>query len=259
MDLKNKNIVLTGASSGIGLDLLKILASYPCRTIAVARTIDKIDAEYDNVIKYPCDISLQANIDQLFDFATEKLGSIDIYIANAGFAYYGQIEGPNWNEIDTIYRTNVFSAIYATEKMKAMKGDKPFCVAITASAMSFLSYPGYSLYASTKAALHGFATGYRSELAKGQRLQMIYPIGTRTKFFEQAGPETPIPWPTQAAAKVASAILKGLIKEKNSIFPSKLFQSLNILNGFLPLIFKTIILFENFKFNRWLKGKSENE
>jgi len=258
MDLKNKNIVLTGASSGIGLDLLKKLASFPCKIIAVARTIDKIDAEYDHVIKYPCDISLQANIDKLFDFVIEKLGSIDIYIANAGFAYYGQIEGPNWNEIDNIYRTNVFSAIYAAEKMKAMKGDKPFCVAITASAMSFLSYPGYSLYASTKAALHGFAIGYRSELAKGQRLQMIYPIGTRTKFFEQAGPKTPLPWPTQTSAKVASAILKGLIQEKNSIFPSKLFQSLNILNGFLPFIFKSIILFENFKFHRWLKAKSKN-
>jgi len=258
MDLNNKKIILTGASSGIGLDLLKKLASYPCNIIAAARTINKIDAEYENVIKYPCDISEKENIDKLFDFAIEKLGGIDIYIANAGFAYYGQIEGPNWNEIDKIYRTNVFSGIYAAEKMKALNGNKPFSIAITASAMSFLSYPGYTLYASSKAALHGFATGYRSELSKGQRLQMIYPIGTRTKFFEQAGPKTPVPWPTQTSVKVAAAILKGLIKEKNSIFPSKLFQSLNILNGFLPFIFKGIILFEKFKFHRWLKANSEN-
>ncbi|MFO7560495.1 MAG: SDR family NAD(P)-dependent oxidoreductase [Desulfobacterales bacterium] len=258
MDLNNKNIILTGASSGIGLDLLKKLASYSCNIIAAARTINKIDAEYDNVIKYPCDISSPENIDNLFNFAVEKLGSVDIYIANAGFAYYGQIECPDWDEIDKIYRTNVFSGIYAAEKMKALHGDKPFCVAITASAMSFLSYPGYTLYSSTKAALHGFATGYRSELSKGQRLQMIYPIGTRTNFFEQAGSKTPIPWPTQTAAKVSAAILKGLIKEKNSIFPSKLFQGLNILNGFLPFIFKGIIIFENFKFHRWLKTNSKN-
>jgi short-subunit dehydrogenase len=256
MDLTNKNIILTGASSGIGLDLLKKLAPFPCKIIAVARTIDKIDAEFDRVVKYPCDISRKENIDKLFEFAIEKLGNIDIYIANAGFAYYGRIEGPDWDEIDKIYRTNVFSAIYAAEKMKALKGDKPFSVAITASAMSFLSYPGYSLYASTKAALHGFATGYRSELGKGQRLQMIYPIGTRTNFFNQAGPKTPIPWPTQTSDKVASAILKGLMNEKNSIFPSKLFQSMNILNGYLPFIFRGIFLFENFKFHRWLKANS---
>jgi short-subunit dehydrogenase len=252
MDLNNKNIILTGASSGIGLEMLKKMATSGCKIVAVARTIDKIAVEYNNVTKYPCDISHPENLDALFEFATEKMGSIDIYIANAGFAYYGEITGPSWKEIDKIYRTNVFSSIYAAEKMKKIHGDQPFQMAITASAMSFLSYPGYALYSSTKAALRGFATGYRSELLKGQKLQMIYPIGTRTDFFKQAGSQTPIPWPTQSAEKVATAIINGLKKEKTSIFPSKLFQSLLILNGYLPFIFKSIILFENFKFRRWL-------
>ena len=253
MELNNKRIILTGASSGIGLEVLKKLATSGCTIVAVARTIDKIGAEYDNVIKYPCDISRPENLDALFAFVVEKMGGVDIYIANAGFAYYGAIVGPDWDEIDKIFRTNVFSSIYAAEKMKQLHGDGPFQMVINASAMSFLSYPGYALYSSTKAALHGFATGYRSELGEGQMLQMIYPIGTRTNFFRQAGSQTPVPWPTQSADKVAEAIVRGLEKEKTAVFPSKLFQCLLVLNGYLPFIFKAIIQFENFKFRRWLK------
>ncbi|MFH2064538.1 MAG: SDR family NAD(P)-dependent oxidoreductase [Pseudomonadota bacterium] len=255
MDLNQKSIIVTGASSGIGLDLVKELLLHNCNIIAVARSIEKIDFHHDRVTKYPCDISKLDNIDALFKFALEKWNTIDLFVCNAGFAYYGEIAGPNWKEIEKIYQTNVFSAIYVAEKMKALHGKKPFQVAITASAMSFLSYPGYTLYASTKAALHGFATGYRCELSRGQKIQMIYPIATRTKFFEQAGEKTPIPWPSQTPDKVAGTIVKGLIKGKNSIFPSKLFQSLNIINGYLPFLFKVIIVFETFKFKQWLKKK----
>ena len=256
MDLNNKNIVVTGASSGIGLDLVRELLQKNCRIIAVARSIDKIDFHHDNVIKYACDISKPANIDALFDFALEQFKNIDVFVCNAGFAYYGRIAGPNWEEIEKIYQTNVFSSIYVAEKMKKIHGSNPYQVAITASAMSFLSYPGYALYASTKAALHGFATGYRCELSTGQKLQMIYPIATRTKFFEQAGEKTPVPWPSQGPEKVAGTIVSGLMKGKNSIFPSMLFRSLNILNGYVPFLFPVIVAFETFKFKRWLKENS---
>ena len=56
MELNNKNIILTGASSGIGLALLKELSKFECRIIAVARTIDRVKIENSRVIKYPCDI-----------------------------------------------------------------------------------------------------------------------------------------------------------------------------------------------------------
>jgi len=259
MDLQHKTIVVTGASSGIGLDLVNELAPYNCNIVAVARSIEKIEFHHKNVIKYPCDISKPENIDQLFDFVMNRFKTIDIFVCNAGFAYYGEIAGPNWEEIEKIYQTNVFSAIYVAEKMKARHGKKPFQVAITASAMSYLSYPGYTLYASTKAALHGFATGYRCELERGQKIQMIYPIATRTKFFEQAGEKTPVPWPSQTAEKVASIIVNGLIKGKNSIFPSKLFQTVNILNGYLPFLFKFIVVFETFKFKQWLKKNKRSK
>jgi len=253
MKLNNKNIVLTGASSGIGLALLKKLLKTDCKIIAVARTIEQIDIEHENLIKYNCDISNNKNVDQLFDFALQKLGHVDIFIANAGFAYYEEIKEPDWKRIEQIYQTNVFSTIYSAEKMKAVNSARSYRMVITASAMSFLAVPGYSLYASTKAALHGFATGYRSELKKGQQLQMVYPISTKTGFFEQAADQTPVAWPVQSSERVANAVIRGIKKDKNSIFPSAIFYSLNILNGYLPFIHRIIVAMENRKFQKWLR------
>jgi short-subunit dehydrogenase len=255
MDIDGKNIILTGASSGIGLELLQRLAEFDCRIIAAARTIDRIDLGHDNVIKYPCDVSVTDNLDSLFAFALQQFESVDIFIANAGFAYYEALGRPDSQHIERIYRTNVFSSCYAAAKMKQLNGDRPYRVVITASAMSFLSVPGYSLYASTKAALHGFATAYRFELEKDQKLQVVYPIATRTNFFQQAGSGTPLPWPSQSAETVAGAIVKGIVKDKNSIFPSKLFLAIKILNGYFPFIYPLIARFEARRLRKWLSRK----
>ena len=253
MDIDGKTIVQTGASSGIGLELLQKLAKFDCRIVAAARTIDRVDVDHDNVIKYPCDVSVSDNLDQLFEFALQELGSIDIFIANAGFAYYEEIAGPDWEHIEKIYATNVFSSCYAAQKMKQLNADRPYRVVVTASAMSFWSMPGYALYASTKAAMHGFATAYRFELGKDQKLQMVYPIATRTDFFNRAGPDTPVPWPSQSAEKVADAIMDGIARDKNAIFPSKLYSALRIANGHLPFIYPLIARFEARKLRRWAR------
>lgn len=259
MDLNGKNIILTGASSGIGLELLNLLAQYDCQIIAVARSIENVAIDHDNVTKFACDISTPENVDALFEFARGQFGDIDIFICNAGFAYYEEIEKSDWEHIARIFKTNVFSAIYSSAKMKDIHGNRPYRVVITASAMSFLALPGYSLYAATKAALHGFATAYRFELKRGQKLQMVYPIGTKTNFFNEAGPQTPVPWPTQTAPQVADAIVKGILKDKTSIFPSRLFLTLNILNGYFPFIKNAIAWFEYLKLCRWRKSKSCGE
>ncbi len=65
---------------------------------------------------YTCDISSALNIDRLFVDAKQILGGIDIFIANAGFAYYGEIDKPDWINIEQIYRTNVFSPLYCIGK-----------------------------------------------------------------------------------------------------------------------------------------------
>ena len=252
MELKCKRVVITGASSGIGLEILKLLLANGCCVVACARHIKNIAIENENLFLMTCDVSKKEEIDALFDFAKEKLGEIDLYISNAGFAYYEKIGKPDWKHAEDIINTNFVSTVYAAEKMKELHGDKPYNFAVTASAMGLLSLPGYSLYSGTKAAVRGFADAYRYELKKGQHFQVIYPVATKTKFFGRAGNNTPVPWPTQEAITVAKRVIKGIRKDKNHIFPSTMFRITNAVSRVFPFVFNIYVNINNRAFRKWL-------
>lgn len=245
MKIKGRKIVITGASSGIGALLCHMLA--PDNSIvAVARNTSKIPV-HENIIPQSCDVSIEAHINNMFGFALEKLGGIDIFFANAGFTYYGRIKNADWNDLARIYNTNVLSVIYSLQKMREIKGSAPFSFVITASAMSFLNLPGYALYGSTKFALKGFSDAVRYELHKGQNLHMVYPIATRTSFFDAAH-ITQLPWPRMKAETVARRIIAGVSRNHKHIYPSFLFRLLLFFNRFLPA-FRTYNYFEMKKFS----------
>jgi short-subunit dehydrogenase len=172
---------------------------------------------------------------RLFDDALKALGSVDIFIANAGFAYFEAISQPDWAHIEKIYRVNVFNAIYAVEKMQALNGDRSHKTVITASAMAHIAVPGYALYSSTKAALDRFADGYRWQMADPRSLMLVYPIATRTGFFNAAGSGVPTPWPSQTPDEVAQAILRGIARDQKSVYPSSIFRLVLFLDRFLPM------------------------
>ncbi|MFO8066457.1 MAG: SDR family NAD(P)-dependent oxidoreductase [Bacteroidales bacterium] len=231
--IKNKKIIITGASSGIGEDMLKMLAPHN-KILAVARNVEKM-YQHENVISEAIDISIEDNIDKMFKIAFEKLKDIDIVFANAGFAYYERISAGDWKHIDDIFKTNVYSAIYIATKLKEIKKKMPFRVVITASAMSFHAMPGYTLYSATKFALKGFVDAYRYELLKGQHVQIACPVATYTNFFNVAGTEK-MPWPRQKSEVVARKIIKGAEKKKRYIFPAFVFKFSLFLNRFFPVL-----------------------
>lgn len=248
--INNKKIIITGAASGIGLELCKILSK---NNTVFAVDINEIP-NIPNIISYNCDLSQKNNIDDMLKEAVEKLTDIDMFFSNAGFAYCEYNIKPDWNHIDKIFKTNVFSSIYLLNKIREIKKEKEFNFIITASAMSFLSMPGYSLYSGTKFALKGFADAARFDLKKGQTLNMVYPIATtETNFFNNAKTNK-VPWPSQTANVVAEKIIKGVLENKKHIFPSKLYQIMHFINKFLP-IFTIYIKIER----RKMKKLKENE
>ena len=83
MKLQNKRIVITGATSGIGLGLLKLLVEIEgIRVVAAGRKTENLPAG-ENIFPFKCDVSEQTEVDNLFRFAVEKMGGIDIFVANA--------------------------------------------------------------------------------------------------------------------------------------------------------------------------------
>lgn len=258
MDINGKKIILTGASSGIGKEVLKELSKYDADIIAVARNIDKVPRINDRVLPYACDISNKENVDMLFEYAGKTFGNPDIFIANAGFAYCEELSEADWEHIERIYLTNVVSPLYSLEKMKELGGTREYSVIITCSAVSRVALPGYSLYCSTKAAIHSFADVYRFEKNDKGHLSLVYPIATDTNFFKNAGNKAPVPWPVQSPDKVAKAIVTGILKNKRLIYPSKLFAVGNVLNRVFPFLYYFYSKRNAGKFKVWTREKARN-
>jgi short-subunit dehydrogenase len=236
MKIENKHIVITGATSGIGLQTLKLLQAYSgTKIIAVGRKIEQIP-QYENVTPYRCDVSKPGEVDALFRFAVEKLGGIDIFIANAGFGYYEKMNRADWGHIENIFQTNVFSPLYSYQKMVELNAENPFSFIVTASAVSFYAMPYYTLYSSTKFALQGFWDGIRYEMPQNAHVGLVYPVGTKTGFFpHSAAGDTPKePFPSQTPEQVALSIVRGIVRNKRQIFPSRIFA----IGRFFPFVIR---------------------
>lgn len=255
MNLRGKYIILTGASSGIGREMLGILASYNgVKILAVARHIDDIPGVEGVVYPFSADVSSSEGIDKVFSYAQQVFGHIDIFIANAGFAYLERLETPDWQHIRKIYDLNVFSPVYSLERLVALNKDRPVAFACTISGAGLVSLPAYSLYCSTKAALHHFVQTYRYEKADNLQLTAVYPVATRTAFFDKATGEkdTPLPFPAQDAKTVARKYIKGIEKGKKNVYPSTLFRLLYPIGRAFPFCLKVYSLLERKKAGKWL-------
>ena len=235
MEITNRNIIITGAASGIGKSLLFCLSAFRGLSVvavdlqetALRQTIAELPPSTNLVIPYVCDVSTPEAVDALFDFAQTQMGSVDIFFANAGFAYYEQLQKPDWPRMEAIFRVNTLSPLYSLQKMVACNAGREYAVVITASAIAKLGIPGYALYGATKAALDRFADAYRYETDDLGHLCLVYPISTRTAFFDNSVSASwrgnvPVPFPSLPPETVAKAMIRGVLKDQKFVYPSLL-------------------------------------
>lgn len=254
MNLNGKRIIITGASSGIGRELLKMLAKYDAAIIAVGRNIENIPDINNKITSYKCDVSQKENIDKLFDFALKKMGGIDLFIGNAGFAYCEELNKADWDHIENIFKTNVISPIYSFEKMKELNKGRRYTVVITCSAVSHVPLPGYALYCSTKASIDHFAHTYRFEKNDRGKLTLVYPVATASNFFKNAGEKAPIPFPIHPPKWVAFCMLIGIKFNFHSVYPSPLYAlSYYTINRVFPFIYGIYDIINALVFKIWAK------
>lgn len=219
MDFKNKTVLITGASSGIGKQAAIEFAKLGSNIILVARRKEKLEQTENELKKFNistlicvCDISKKEQVLEMSKIVFEKFESIDILVNNAGFAIYGSVSDLSINEIESQMETNYFGMIYCVKMfLPSMLKRKSGHIVNVASVAASFGLPGIASYCASKFAMLGFSEGLKHELKNtGVGITVVSPIMVRTEFFEHPSFEKmPKYSPTSLDSKtVAKAILQ---------------------------------------------------
>jgi NAD(P)-dependent dehydrogenase (short-subunit alcohol dehydrogenase family) len=240
MEIDGKKLVITGASSGIGRALLQELSGRQLKVVAAGRdearlqdAVTSARVPQTEIMPFTGDLAKKEGVDALFAYALQQMGGIDFFFANAGFAFWEWVEEPAWRRMEAIYRTNVFSPIYAVQKMHALFPGADYRVVITSSILGRVGLEGYALYSSTKAALDRFAEVYRLETGRPGRLVLVYPLAVRSGFLETAG-GAPTPWLSQSPEAAARGMVRGIERDRETIYTSWILPPMLLANHLLP-------------------------
>jgi len=251
--IANKNIVLTGCNSGIGLEFLKLLVKGNNRILAVDMNDNNlVKFNPEQVVVMKADISSQEAVDAVFEKAEELFDFIDIFYANAGYPYYEEMNYVDWNRVQRMFDTNVFSPIYSYQKYVNYLNGRKGIMAITVSAIGEMAMPGYTIYSASKFAMNGFQQGIRLEKPDNVQLTCLYPVATDTGFFKASSEiQYKKPFPVQKPAVVAKKMYDGIESGKDKVSPCILFGISKVLMGVMPPVRTIYWGLEKRKFNEF--------
>jgi len=238
--------LITGATSGIGLEIAKMLASQKCNLILVGRRKKRLDYMKDyftkkckiKVVTFAYDLSEKDNCFKLFNECLPY--NVEILINSAGFGKIGYVVDTNVNDDISMINTNI-TALHILTKLfsKHMRHGKILNIA---SIAGYFPGPYMSEYGATKAYVKSFSIAMNYELKKLKKdvhITTLCPGPVRTEFDKVAGSDFSINY--ISAKECARIALKGLMEEKDVVIPgfsTKLMAKLSMIapkNVVLPI------------------------
>ena len=214
------NVVITGASSGLGRALALWFAARGARVYAAARREDRLAALAGEAAGGPGSV-VPVRLDVAdFDKVAERLralddgapGGIDLVVANAGVGGMLNSQRAEWPALERMLRVNVLGATATLAALAPRMAERKrgHLVAISSLA-AWVAVPRFAVYSSSKLYLHGFCAGLRLDLAPvGVRVTCIHPGFVKSELTE--GNRFPMPFlleTADGADRMGRAILRG--------------------------------------------------
>lgn len=195
-ELNNKNIVITGASSGIGEKVAYNVAKLGARPILIARSTEKLKRLSEQLhqlfsvdcLYYSLDVSDTDQVKVVFQQIFKDVHHIDILLNNAGFGIFDSFIDANLEEIKQMFEVNVIGLMACTkEVLPSMIERNEGHIINIASQSGKLATPKSSGYSATKHAVLGFTNSLRMELSKTNiYVSSVNPGPIETNFFHVA-------------------------------------------------------------------------
>ncbi|MBR4137268.1 MAG: SDR family oxidoreductase [Bacteroidales bacterium] len=167
--LKDKVIIVTGASSGIGLATVKLFASHGAKVVMAARSIDKLEQlkaempEPANVLCVKTDVAVEEDCKNLVEETVKTFGRIDVLLNNAGISMRAMFIDLDLDVIKRLMDTNFWGTVYCTKYALPYLLESKGSVVGVISTAGYLGLPGRTGYSASKFAIRGFLSTLRVE------------------------------------------------------------------------------------------------
>ncbi|MGZ5433868.1 MAG: SDR family NAD(P)-dependent oxidoreductase [Thermoanaerobaculia bacterium] len=191
MELRGKNVVITGASSGIGRATALEMARRGANVVLAARRTARLDevasecrASGVRAVTVATDVTNPAECRRLIDVA----GEVDVLVNNAGFAIFSSAVEANVDEVREMIETNYLGAFHCTQAvLPRMLARRSGTIVNVSSITGLMGFARMSAYCASKFALTGFTEALRAEvIGSGVRVALVCPGTTNTEFFVKA-------------------------------------------------------------------------
>ncbi len=248
---KDKVIIITGASSGIGLASAKLFASFGAKLALAARSIDKLEALAREISSDPAspilcvktDVSKEDDCRNLVEKTVEKFGCIDILVNNAGISMRALFKDCDLSVIKSLMDVNFWGTVYCTKfalpYLLASRGSVVGVISIA----GFAGLPGRTGYSSSKYAIRGFLDTLRIEhLYDGLHVMIFAPGFTASNVRNAAltadgshqGSTPRDEGKMMSAEECAMHLAKGLRRRKSEVILTPIGKLTVFMHNILP-------------------------
>ena len=184
-----KTWFITGASRGFGARIAALALAQGDNVVATARNADAVARQFGahpNLLAVTLDATNEAQARAAANAAIERFGRIDVLLNNAGFGLLGAVEEASAEEVERLYRTNVFGLLAVTRAvLPHMRARRSGRILNISSIGGYRGAPGFGVYSSTKFAVEGLSEALHGELAPlGIHVTVIEPGYFRTDFLD---------------------------------------------------------------------------
>ncbi|WP_054851672.1 SDR family oxidoreductase [Olleya sp. ITB9] len=190
MKLKNKVIIVTGSSRGIGKEVAIVLAKNGATVIVnysnseeeANNTVNTITNNGGLAIAIQADVSNKDEVTKLFDKTIETYGKVDVLVNNAGIMISKHLKDTTEQDFKRQFEVNVGGIFNTLQEADSKLADNGIIINFSSSTTK-LMLPTYSIYSATKAAVEQITRVYSQEIGRGISVNAIAPGATETELF----------------------------------------------------------------------------